>query len=135
MLMRDAALSALVPMPTELARASIDEGLAHAVWNDKRTAVAVAVAHPRANFVAAFLQREVGDFVGVDISEVEGRIIGAIGPFRTYVRRATVPTSWEEWGPGERVLRVSTTVWDTAGQRYRGGEALMFSPDGIPLWR
>jgi len=134
-LMRGAAPLASVPLPNDLDRASIDEGLASAVWNDAGTAVAVAFVHPRATCVVAFLPRDTREYVGTDISDVEARNVGAIGPFRTYVRRATVPLSWEEWSEGRRVLRVRTTVWDQAGQRYRGTEALVFSPDGVPFWR
>jgi len=70
-----------------------------------------------------------------DVIEVEARIIGAIGPFRAYTRRETIPVTWEEWSDDRRVLRARTTVWDAMGQRYRGKDFVMFSKDGVPLWR
>jgi hypothetical protein len=97
--------------------------------------VAVAFARSRDTYVLACLQRENGEYVFIDVSEVETRIIGAIGPSRTYVRRETVPLAWEDWSEGRRVLRARTTVWDQTGQRYRGVDFVLFSKDGLPLWR
>ena len=134
-LMRETTPMTSVSLPADLAAGSIDAGIRTAVWNDARTAVAVAFARPQATFVAAFIQRQTREYVGTDISEVETRTIGAIGPFRTYVRRTTVPLKWETWSEARPVLRVQTTVWDESGQRYRGTEALVFLPDGTPFWR
>ena len=126
---------ASIRLPSEPSGVSVADGLARAVWNPARTIVAVAFTRSRDTFVLAFLPRENGEDVVTDVSEVESRIISGIGPFRTYVRRQTMPLAWEDWGEGRRVLRARTTVWDQMGQRYRGIDVVLFSKDGVPLWR
>jgi hypothetical protein len=134
-LVRDAVELTSIRLPPEASDVSVADGLARAVWNPARTMVAVAFTRSRDTYVLAFLQRENGEYVVTDVSEVESRIIGGIGPFRVYVRRETIPLAWEDWSEGRRVLKARTSVWDQMGQRYRGIDVVLFSNDGVPLWR
>jgi hypothetical protein len=126
---------ASIELPSNLSDADIQTGIANAVWNSTRSAAAAAFKRSDNTILIAFIQRSDGEYVTADVSEIERRIIGGIGPSRTYVRRETAPVAWEEWSEGRRVLRARARVWDSMGRRYGGSDAVVFSTDGLPLWR
>jgi hypothetical protein len=132
---------ASIVVPAEVSMAGLEAALTTALWHEASRSAAVAVPAEGRTFVAAFVNVGSGRYVAVDISDIEGRNIGGIGPHREYVRRESAPVEWLAWSPEPGTpatrldLHVRTRVWDASGRRYTGTDALRFAADGTPLWR
>ena len=137
---RDVASIAAPPAAT---RAALEAAIATALWHPNGRDVALAVTGGRASFVAVLLEQPRGAFTVVDVSEIERRNIGGIGPNRTYPVRRTRPVEWladrqlegSYAGRAAVQIRFRTEVRDAGGTRYRAADVLLITRDGTPLWR
>jgi hypothetical protein len=132
---------ASLAVPAGVSMARLESAVTTALWHDGSGSAAVTVPGEGRTFIAAFVSVSGKRVVAVDISEIEGRNIGGIGPHREYARRESAPVEWLEWSPEPGTpatrldLRVRTRVWDSSGRRYTGTDVLRFAADGTPLWR
>jgi hypothetical protein len=113
----------------EIARA-----LDHGVWNSNQTAVAIAIAKPKASLLCVFLRQTGGDYLAADVSDIEGKNIGVIGPDRHYDRRETTPVKWWHRDDGLFEIQMRTQAW-SSGRRYTMSGRVVIKPDGTCLWQ
>jgi hypothetical protein len=132
-----------IAVPPDVGRAALDAAISSALWHPNRWDVAISANGDTGSFVVVFLEQPNGTYAAVDVSRVERTTIGGIGPNRTYRVRRTRAVEWladrQLEGPyaGRPAvqIRFRTEVWDEAGTRYAGGDVLIITRDGTPLWR
>ncbi len=108
--------------------------LGHGLWNSNKTAVAIAIAKPKASVLFVFLRQTHGAYLAVDVSGMEGANIGVLGPDRHYDRRETTPVKWCHRDDGLFEIQMRTRAW-SSGLRYTMSGTLVIKPDGTCLWR
>jgi hypothetical protein len=125
-----------VDVPPRVSAAALDAGLKGVVRHSNGIDLAAGFEGDTGSFVVVFLRQASGSYLAVDVSQVEQKNIGAIGPFRQYRERHTVPTEWLPDRIGGAVqLFIQTRAWDMNGRRYSTKEPLIITRDGTPLWR
>lgn len=106
-----------------------------ALWNAGRSAAAVSARVDGRASVTAFVRQADGSFLKIDLSQVEQRNLGKLGPGGAeYERVETQPLQWLERRDGLLQLRIHTRAW-RQGQRYTVEEPVIFQADGQVLWR
>jgi hypothetical protein len=108
--------------------------LGHGLWNSNKTAVAIAFAKPKGSVLFVFLRQTNGDYLAVDVSDMEGKNIGVLGPDRHYDRRETTPVKWWHREDGLFELQMRTRAW-SSGLRYTMNGRVFIKPEGTCLWQ
>jgi len=123
-------------VPPRVSAEALDEGLKGIVRHPNGIDLAAGFKGDKGSFVVVFLRQASGSYLAVDVSQVEQRNIGVIGPFRAYRDVHTVPTEWlPDRANGAVQLWLQTRAWDMTGQRYLSREPLIISREGNPWWR
>ncbi len=124
-------------LPQDISTNEMVRALGAGVWNSNKTAVAIAIARPKATLLFVFLRQTSGQYLAVDVSGMESCNFGYLGTARTgYDRFETVPVQWLPRDDGLFQVRMRTRAWK-GGQRYTasGGGTLVIKPDGTTLWQ
>jgi hypothetical protein len=134
--LKDGNVLGSVDVPPRVSAAALDAGLKGVLRHPNGIDLAAGFEGDKGSFVVVFLQQASGSYLAVDVSQVEQKNIGAIGPSRQYRERHTVPTEWLPDRIGGAVqLFIQTRAWDMNGRRYSSKEPLIITRDGTPLWR
>jgi len=125
-----------IDVPPRVSAKALDEGLKGIVRHPNGIDLAAGFQGDKGSFVVVFLRNSSGTYLAVDISQVEQRNGGVIGPSRRYREIQTVPTEWlPDRGNGAVQLFLQTRAWDMNGRRYSAKEPLIITRDGTPGWR
>ena len=122
-------------LPQVISTNEIVRALGTGLWNSNKTAVAVAIARPKASLLFVFLRQTSGQYLAVDVSGMEGCNFGHLGTARAgYDRFETTPVQWWHRDDGLFEVQMRTRAWNQ-GQRYATSQTLVIKPDGTCLWQ
>ncbi len=97
----------------EVTDAELSNAIAAGLWNDQRTALAIAIPGPNRTLLIALVQQASGDFIAADISRIEGALFRTIGlaDRTSYERYRTTPDHWRKAGDHGHLLVVRLEAW------------------------
>jgi len=124
-------------LPQDLSTHDIVRVLRGGLWTTNGTALAIALARPKASVLFVFLRQAAGQYLAVDVSGMEGCNFGFLGTRREdYDRFETTPVEWLRRDDGLFQVRMRTRAWK-GGQRYTasGGGTCVIRPDGTTIWQ
>lgn len=106
-----------------------------ALWNSDQSAAVIAIPGATGTRVIAYLRRQDGTFLEVDVSAAEGGNLGKLGqrPME-YDRFETKPIAWLPRQDGRLQVIIQTRAW-RAGHRVTVSEPLLIRTDGSAIWR
>jgi hypothetical protein len=119
-----------------LTPAEIQTAAQKAVWNEHRNAAAITLQRAQGVLAIVLLQQPGGNFLAVDVSQVEAANLGKLGlkGRRVYERVETTPLEWISRKDGLFQMAFRTRAW-SGGQRYTVTEPLIIALDGRVVWR
>jgi hypothetical protein len=122
-------------LPAEVPDEVVDQAVRAGVWNATNTAVAISVQRPSGSAVLAFIVQATGEWVAIDVSDVERTNLGKLGIARAgYDKVETEPVRWLAGRDGSFQIVLRTRAWK-AGRRFTASEPLLIRPDGTVVWR
>jgi hypothetical protein len=132
----DLAVVAFRALRTNVSTNEIVQALGKGLWNTNKTAVAIAIAKPKASLIYVFLRQTSGKYLAVDVSDLEGANFGHLGIAGRagYDRFETIPIQWLHRDDGLFEIMMRTRAWK-GRQRYSTSGALVIKPDGTLLWQ
>jgi hypothetical protein len=107
-----------------------------AVWNEPRNAAAITLPRQKGVLALVLLKQPGGDYLTVDVSQVEAANLGKLGlkGRRVYERIETTPLEWLSREDGHLQITFRTRAW-SGGQRYTVTEPLLLTVNGKVSWR
>ena len=125
---------AAVPIPLDVTRSALEEGLKHPLWHTNLHDVALGFKGATNSFAVVFLEGESGGQIGLDVSRIEKGALGIFG-HRPLKDRETVPLAWLENNDRKVTVQWRTRAWDRSGQRFTTKPPLAITRDGIAHWQ
>jgi hypothetical protein len=129
-------IAARKALPQNISTNEIVRALGTGLWNSNRTAVAIAIAKPKASVLFVFLRQPGAKYLAVDVSGMEGANFGYLGTAGRagYDRFETTPLKWLHRDDALFQVQMRTRAWKL-GQRYTAAGTLIIKPDGTCLWQ